>query len=381
MAVVVGHLRELFFVDAPALGPKPGLLTQAVYAVTGLGHEAVMVFFVLSGFLVGSSVLQAWRQRSWSWAEYLTRRLSRLWTVLLPALLLCALLDILGIHLFGSGGLYGGHQRGQLAIDFAVAPRLHPSVLLGNALFLQTIVTPTFGSDGSLWSLANEFWYYILFPLALGVAGLSPRLIGRLISAVLTGALIWFVGPQIAGYFALWLMGAAVAAAWIWRAELFRPEAKAPLIILGVISVVVALTLVRGHRFPSIPVGDAAVGLSFTLLLVGLLCPSRRVGAANHASGTYSSIANSMADRSYTLYLVHLPLLAFVAAWLVPDRRWMPGAPHLAIALILAGVVGIYAFAVAELTERRTALVRRWALRRLSSVRRPRADGDARPCS
>ena len=37
-----------------------------------------------------------------------------------------------------------------------------------NAFFLQTIVGPTFGSNGPLWSLAYEWWYYVLFPLALG---------------------------------------------------------------------------------------------------------------------------------------------------------------------------------------------------------------------
>jgi peptidoglycan/LPS O-acetylase OafA/YrhL len=36
-----------------------------------------------------------------------------------------------------------------------------------NAFFLQTIAGPTFGSNGPLWSLAYEWWYYVLFPLVL----------------------------------------------------------------------------------------------------------------------------------------------------------------------------------------------------------------------
>jgi peptidoglycan/LPS O-acetylase OafA/YrhL len=41
---------------------------------------------------------------------------------------------------------------------------LGPEVLLGNLVFLQAILVPTWGSNGPLWSLAFEFWFYIWFP-------------------------------------------------------------------------------------------------------------------------------------------------------------------------------------------------------------------------
>lgn len=41
---------------------------------------------------------------------------------------------------------------------------LAPAVLLGNLLFLQTKITQEFGSNGPLWSLFSEFWYYVLVP-------------------------------------------------------------------------------------------------------------------------------------------------------------------------------------------------------------------------
>jgi len=39
--------------------------------------------------------------------------------------------------------------------------------LPANVFFLQTITVPVYGSNSPLWSLANEFWYYLLFPLLL----------------------------------------------------------------------------------------------------------------------------------------------------------------------------------------------------------------------
>jgi hypothetical protein len=52
LLVVVEHLRAFLFVPFPQV-VSPGVITKAFYLVTGLGHQAVMIFFVLSGFLVG----------------------------------------------------------------------------------------------------------------------------------------------------------------------------------------------------------------------------------------------------------------------------------------------------------------------------------------
>lgn len=58
MAVLAGHARSAIWVNWNAVAVK-SLGVAAIYAATGWGHQAVMVFFVLSGFLVGGSVA-AW---------------------------------------------------------------------------------------------------------------------------------------------------------------------------------------------------------------------------------------------------------------------------------------------------------------------------------
>ena len=93
----------LFFVDYEAIA-RHNPLTVAAYLVSGLGHQWVIVFFVLSGYLVGGSVLRSVRTGSWSWRAYLLARLSRLYVVLLPALLLGGALDWLGMHMAGDRG-------------------------------------------------------------------------------------------------------------------------------------------------------------------------------------------------------------------------------------------------------------------------------------
>ena len=59
LLVMSGHLRAALFKDFAELGNNASSLEKGFYFITGLGHQAVMVFFVLSGFFVGGSVLKS----------------------------------------------------------------------------------------------------------------------------------------------------------------------------------------------------------------------------------------------------------------------------------------------------------------------------------
>ncbi|MEI6323526.1 MAG: acyltransferase family protein [bacterium] len=81
LLVCVEHLRAFLFVPYARL-ESPGVVQKGFYFLTGLGHQSVMIFFVLSGFLVGGSFIGSLRKGSWSWKGYLLRRMTRLWVVL-----------------------------------------------------------------------------------------------------------------------------------------------------------------------------------------------------------------------------------------------------------------------------------------------------------
>jgi peptidoglycan/LPS O-acetylase OafA/YrhL len=53
--VLAGHLRAYVFQSFPEIdkaGAQLSAFVKAFYFATGLGHQAVMIFFALSGFLV-----------------------------------------------------------------------------------------------------------------------------------------------------------------------------------------------------------------------------------------------------------------------------------------------------------------------------------------
>jgi peptidoglycan/LPS O-acetylase OafA/YrhL len=98
VAVLVYHIRYRFFADWSEVPHSAS--TLFFYTLTSFGHDAVMVFFVLSGALISRSVIRAGASGRWSWLEYAAARSSRLYVVLLPGLLLTLAWDMAGLTLF-----------------------------------------------------------------------------------------------------------------------------------------------------------------------------------------------------------------------------------------------------------------------------------------
>lgn len=166
VGVLAGHLRALFFVDYQGAMGDP--VAIGFYAATGVGHSAVVVFFVLSGYWVGGKLIGSVRAGEFTWFRYATARLVRLWVVLVPALALTAAADYLGTRLRPKASVYNATPAEYHGV---ATPDLHShqglGVALGNGAFLQDLRVPTFGSNAALWSLAYEFWFYAMFPLVL----------------------------------------------------------------------------------------------------------------------------------------------------------------------------------------------------------------------
>lgn len=49
------------------------------------GYQAVMVFFVLSGYFISATIMKSIIENKWSWSDYLLKRITRLWVVCSPA--------------------------------------------------------------------------------------------------------------------------------------------------------------------------------------------------------------------------------------------------------------------------------------------------------
>jgi peptidoglycan/LPS O-acetylase OafA/YrhL len=364
VSVLAGHVRGLFFNELP---PTASLFRRLVYLVTGFGHQAVVVFFVLSGFFVGTSVVVTTREGTWSWKRFALRRFTRLYVVLLPALALTAAWDLLGTNLFGLHAVYSGHIDAPFLTPPDVRVSLTLPVFLGNVAFLQDFAVVPFGSNGPLWSLSYEFWAYLTFPLLFRAAfGNAPPGL-RVLSALSAGVVLLAFGEMFRFYFSVWALGAVVAFAWT-----VRPVAiKNPVVpVLVAVLFTAALLVARGRSLHRRLLEDFLLGVATALLVAvrlaagaGRTAETRDRGALSRA---YSRWGDVLAGFSYTLYASHYPLVTIMQAWLVGPRRWEPGPTLGALATLTGfGIIALYAYPLARLTEARTDDVRRWLERRL----------------
>lgn len=363
MAVLAGHVRGLFFVDYEAV--EHSALLGAIYLATGLGHQAVVVFFVLSGFFIGSSVAATTNDGSWSWFRFAVRRLTRLYVVVLPALLLTAVWDILGMRLWGTSGIYVGNVLAPSLTLPIVPETLTLPILAGNVAFLQELVVPPFGSNGPLWSLSYEAWAYVTFPLLLRAAYGSERTWMRACIAVLGVSILALAGSLFRFYFCVWCIGAVVAAVWSRRSfTRIGPSLAALVFGAFLLTLLIARLRLLGSRWGE----DLSLGVATGVLVAARLA---RHSSGEATDGTtslarlrYSRWGEALAGFSFTLYATHYPVVTFFQPWLVGRTRWLPSLAHAAVATLFGvAVLALYAYPVSRLTEARTDHVRRWVER------------------
>lgn len=354
VAVLVGHVRGLFFLTYHELPHKSAALA-AVYAVTGLGHQAVIVFFVLSGFFIVSSILESLAKGQWSWKIYLVNRIVRLSLVLAPALAITWAADRAGAAMTASAAFYERPLAYFTSVGAASMDTLRN--FFGSLFYLQGIVAQPYGSNGPLWSLSYEFWYYLLFPLLLcaWIKRYRPAERGMCLALAVIAA--WFVGQTIAMYFLLWLVGGAIAYSF---ARMKSPLRNSYGAALGMILFAASLALSFRHPVESPFLLDAIVALGFGMWMNALV---RR--ADGPVAARYAQTARMFAGFSYTLYAVHFPLLFLFRARFMGDRVWAPDWLHLFYGIVIAGVAVAIAWAIAQVTEAKTAAVRRMVMRML----------------
>ena len=313
VVVMLGHTRELFFPSltgarhdqsytstnpsSAALSPMP--------AKSGLtiGNEVVMIFFVLSGYLVGGGVLKAVRRGTWSWQSYLIKRMTRLWVVLIPALFLGVALDCAGLYFFPpSTSIYGSPAQQQVVHD--LTNTLSIRVILGNCIFLQSLVVKTAGTNDSLWSLANEFWYYMAFPIILLALRQHQKRIVRAIYLLAFALIILLLGWHASLLFLIWLLGALLSL--VPRIVTIKTAKIASLAM----AILLPLVIVAAKRAPlSTYQAECVVAIYFTGLLYLILHQVEKA-----ANNSYKRASSFLSRISYTLYLVHLPIAVLLCA-------------------------------------------------------------------
>ncbi len=87
LLVVFAHSRALNFLYLE-VADQEGVFLKLFYFITALGHQAVVIFFVVSGFLIGGSLTDSMQRGSFDLVRYLIARFVRIYIVYMPALVI-----------------------------------------------------------------------------------------------------------------------------------------------------------------------------------------------------------------------------------------------------------------------------------------------------
>jgi len=353
LEVAAAHLRAESFPGLRELADPP-LAYQLLAFLTAFSHQAVVVFFLISGWLVGGSLLNKIGQPG-ALAGYAIDRATRLWTVLLPALCL-----ILAIGAW-TGAVSPAHA------DFSTDNEYSAASFVGNLVGLQTILVEPFGSNFPLWSLANETWYYVQFPLLLLVFMGKSRLrqLGAatalvLLSAALPGAMTL--------YFSLWLLGALFSRV---RIDCTPATSLVLLVITAGTAIFVRMTSSIDDLVPAYFLKH----LVYSLPLVAFLASMQRpLDMASPWIRGLGRVAHVLSEFSFTLYVIHIPLIRLmrhVGMQVFGRDRLSPHAP-LDYAIYFGMLLAVVAAAWLSylLFESHTFRVRRFIKAQLQPQRR-----------
>jgi peptidoglycan/LPS O-acetylase OafA/YrhL len=221
----------------------------------------------------------------------------------------------------------------------------------GNLMFLQTIAAPTFGTNGPLWSLANEFWYYFLFPLLFCSIATKSSLVAKFSCAAIAVLLCYMLPIGLLLYGLIWLLG--VAAFVLHNGFTFSRFYRN--IFLGLSGTLLVGTLILSRTNSLKGYSDFAIGLAFASMLLPL-------GQMRQVSAIVAKPSRLAAEFSYTLYLVHFPIAAFLACYVLNNQRLIPGLSGSMSFIGALVVILLYSFGVYLLFERNTRIVRKMVL-------------------
>ncbi|MFG1239289.1 acyltransferase [Xanthobacter autotrophicus DSM 597] len=339
LLVVIGHIRQIYFVDYHEIA-HPSTFWAAFYGITRLSHQAVLMFFLISGAVIAGRFMHASGWQNFSFTSYAVARLTRLWLVLLPVVTVCVALLIV--------------TPARYLPDDCTLSTIQ---VLGNIFFTQEILVAPLCNNVPLWSLANEFWYYAIVGVAVFVMGAGSHF-ARITAAIALLACIAiiaandaFTEKNVLAYFPVWVLGAVV----------FLPRLSSPPVSLGLGALAVAALVVRS---PSLPFDFYVRDLIFAGAAFLALLSVRDISAESWFAKLMlrtSAIARPLAGQSYSLYLIHYPIvilflpLGFDAEGIA---RQQPSASGVGLMIVILAACYIAAHASYLLLESKTHLVR-----------------------
>ena len=260
--------------------------------------DAVVIFFVLSGFVIAHVT----QRPDITAPKYAAGRAARMYSVAVPALIITFCLDIFGraIQPDSYSSVWGYSSEN-------IALQILSSIFFINQLWYLHI-TP--GSMLPYWSLGFEVWYYIIFGFTFFTE--------KKIRIILIACLLLIVGPRIALFMPLWLIGYYT---YHYTGKSRFNIIEGALIFILSLAIYAVYIIFAKQEFSEIIIlknifdvdnffNRYTVALIFSINLIGFCALSP------YLKDCFKIIENPIrwfAGATFTIYLLHVPIAQFLS--------------------------------------------------------------------
>lgn len=308
---------------------------QSDYGLPMVQNFGVLVFFVLSGYLITQTTLL--KGREYGFKRYLIDRFSRIFFSYLPALILISIFDFLLIN--GLDKKFNDSLTNWLANFFMLQALPFHSVLDVDA----------YGTARVFWTVSVEWWFYLFFGFIFFRfgRGLShwPYRLTLLLSFVFV---IFYFGSRGNGLSVYWIIGLGLSILYNFsQIRLVISKEKA----IYYISSIFLIMVVRSYYIRDMY--DVTLALCVAALLYILSFAEFEI----IKNDFFSKFSNIIASYSYSLYLVHYSIIIYF--------KTLGFNVNLGGGIILFILINVFAYGYYLVFEKRFFLLKNFLKKRI----------------
>jgi peptidoglycan/LPS O-acetylase OafA/YrhL len=326
MSVLFGHAAIMF--------QSGGFLEKANFHAAG-----VIIFFLMSGFLISYSVFTRQDDPSYGFREYFIDRFARIYTAFLPALFFVTVVDFFSIkklEALPEGVLTMSDRIENLTQNYNFATWLGNLTMVHDFPLFQvlrkigidsSLFIDEFGSASPFWTICIEWWIYMAFGIIVLTLfkAKQPVTLTRLVVFlfVMVTPGYYFVGGPIDHLSFLWAFGMGAAWAFLYfpgwlrskNINLTKQDVRkicAGVITVSILCMVARFVSLKADRIfkPDEPIfGELQFSVFLTIAIFSIVF---LLGTYEKAPKKIHAFFKFTAGYSYSLYLIHMTIMCYL---------------------------------------------------------------------
>lgn len=266
---------------------------------------AVVIFFILSGFVITYSTNKKASSGVYSFKLYSIDRYSRIFAAFIPALLFVVSLDFISQSISQA--------------DYRYFEAFNLPTFIANLFMLQDYPLSGFTSFGSarpFWTISIEWWIYLFFGYVYFIVNGTQKLNAKTLVLLAFFAIIPcynLIGGRGGALSLYWILGMLLC--------LIYPHYKLLKLARGwkVIFAISLIALAIARQYLII----SAYDVTFALILSLFILVSMDLISSLNLNKIFAIVVKFFASYSFTLYLVHYSILDFIASHYIEHNPYI----------------------------------------------------------